>query len=277
MIKAVFFDIDGTLITSRNKVLPSTIESLYQLRQQHIPIGIATSRGPHMLPAEVRKIPFDYYIFYNGQLIYRQNETILANHPFSFDNQQCFLREMKQRHLSFLFETANKTYGDFGMKIAQSDIGLPIVHHIKDHLDQNWIKRICMMKRTFSNPLNCQMRTLFPVYQAVVMQSIEGDESLQSSLPMFHLTRSNPFTAELVNIGTSKVSGLVEVARDCRLTLDEILFFGDSYNDIEVMKQVRHGVAMANAIRELREVSSFVTTSNQNDGIRNALKYFHLI
>lgn len=278
MIKAVFFDIDGTLITSRNQVLPSTIDSLHRLRAQKIPVGIATGRGPHMLPKAVRRLPMDYYIFYNGQLIYNRQGEVLSATPFPFDAKTQLLAYAQAQRIPLLLQTADKTYGNAMMKMAQSELLLPMVHYMKDNTNDQFIQQLHQLKKFVPASRYLQKyRTLHPVYQAVFLQSATQDELLQQDLPQFNVTRSNPFTVEIVNRDASKVSGIQKVSKQCGLTLDEILFFGDNYNDMEVMKKVRHGVAMANAIRELREVSSFVTTSNENDGIRNALKYFHLI
>lgn len=231
-----------------------------------------------MLPKEVVNLPFDYGIFYNGQLIYNAQRQRIVDHPFLF-NQQCELLQYATDHkLSLLLQTDKKMVGNIGMKAAQSELLLPMVHYLKDHVPDKTVQQFHQLKKVAPriNYLK-KYRKLNPVYQAVVLQPQSEDAQLKKALPTFNITRSNPFTVEIVNYQSSKITGLKKVTSLCGVSLDEILFFGDHYNDMEVMKNVRHGVAMANAIRELREVASFVTTSNENDGIRNALKYFHLI
>ncbi len=55
------------------------------------------------------------------------------------------------------------------------------------------------------------------------------------------------------------------------------MVFGDHYNDIEMIKKVGIGVAMGNGLDEVKEQADYVTATNENDGIYQAMKYFNII
>ncbi len=83
MIKAIFFDIDGTLFShTQNKIPDSTLESLSILRQKGIKTIIATGR--HKIDIKrlpVKDIPFDGYLTLNGQLLLDENLIAYASTP----------------------------------------------------------------------------------------------------------------------------------------------------------------------------------------------------
>ena len=52
---------------------------------------------------------------------------------------------------------------------------------------------------------------------------------------------------------------------------------GDGENDLEMLKQCKNSVAMGNAINEVKEIASYITSDINEDGIYNAFKKFNII
>lgn len=277
MIRAVFFDIDGTLITNNNRVLPSTIKSIECLQKKGYIVGIATSRGPNMLPHAVKKIPFDYWVTFNGQLIYDKQGNIIYSHPLDekdLNNILLYINKMQSR---YLLQSVHKNYGSLIMKVAQSEYVLPIVHFMKKHLNDQLLSNLYRYRLFIPNKKQKKNDSLPNIYQVTLMQPIDEDGVLQNKWESLTVTRSNPFTVEIISREESKANGIQRALAQSNLSLNEVLFFGDNYNDIEVMRRVKYGVAMGNGIPELREDVAFVTRANDKDGIYYALRYFHLI
>lgn len=275
MIKAIFFDIDGTLITSNNHVLASTKMGIHQLKERGYIVGIATSRGPNMLPTAVTKIPFDYWVTYNGQLIYDKNGTVIYKHPldhYDLTQIQCYAQKQNSR---YLLQTETKNYGSTLMKVAQNEWVLPSVHFMKRHIDEEWIQSIHRLRLLMPDRRIHHCHT--DVYQVTLMQPKYYDDKLKKALTSLTITRSNPFTVEIVSANISKSNGIRKALYREQLSLENVLFFGDNYNDIAVMEQVKYGVAMGNAIDELQQKAIYTTDTNQNDGIYKALCHFKLI
>lgn len=277
MIRAVFFDIDGTLITNNNRVLPSTIKSIECLQKKGYIVGIATSRGPNMLPHAVKKIPFDYWVTFNGQLIYDKQGNIIYSHPLDekdLNNILLYINKMQSR---YLLQSVHKNYGSLIMKVAQSEYVLPVVHFMKNHLNDQLLSDLYRYRLFIPNKKQKKRDVLPNIYQVTLMQPIDEDGVLQNKWESLTVTRSNPFTVEIISREESKANGIQRALAQSNLSLNEVLFFGDNYNDIEVMRRVKYGVAMGNGIPELREDVAFVTRANDKDGIYYALRYFHLI
>lgn len=78
-IKAVFFDIDGTLLNDRKNVQKSTIKAIRNLKDQGILVGLATGRGPSFVQPFLENLGLDFAVTYNGQYIYSRSEIIYTN------------------------------------------------------------------------------------------------------------------------------------------------------------------------------------------------------
>ena len=61
------------------------------------------------------------------------------------------------------------------------------------------------------------------------------------------------------------------------LNIDETMAFGEGGNDISIIKKAGIGVAMGNAGDNLKEVADYITTSVDEDGVKNALAHFGVI
>ncbi|MFE7559212.1 HAD family hydrolase [Kitasatospora sp. NPDC057500] len=77
---------------------------------------------------------------------------------------------------------------------------------------------------------------------------------------------------ELLPLGLSKATGLAIAARRLGVKAADTIAFGDMPNDVPMFGWARHGVAMANAHRELLAVADEVTLSNDEDGVAAVLE-----
>ena len=67
--------------------------------------------------------------------------------------------------------------------------------------------------------------------------------------------------------GVNKANTLKELGKMENISLDEMIFFGDGLNDLEVMKEVGLSVAMGNALEVIKENAKDIAKSNNEDGI----------
>ncbi|WP_051094930.1 Cof-type HAD-IIB family hydrolase [Streptomyces sp. LaPpAH-108] len=86
------------------------------------------------------------------------------------------------------------------------------------------------------------------------------------------VTMSGPGTVELQPCGITKATGLALAAEHLGLGRADTIAFGDMPNDIPMFQWAAHGVAMANAHRELRAVADEITLSHEDDGVAVVLE-----
>ena len=92
----------------------------------------------------------------------------------------------------------------------------------------------------------------------------------------FNLLFSMPTFLEIMPSGVDKGKGIRRLGELYGITADEIMALGDSQNDLDMLKAAGFPVAMTNAADEVKAVASYVTASNDDDGVAAAVEKFVL-
>lgn len=88
--------------------------------------------------------------------------------------------------------------------------------------------------------------------------------------------RSTPWYYEIMPANISKGTSLVDIAKFYNIAHEDIIAFGDEMNDYSMIEMAGVGVAMGNAVDEIKEVADYVTLSNNDDGIADYIYKFIL-
>ena len=91
------------------------------------------------------------------------------------------------------------------------------------------------------------------------------------------ITRSSPYSADIISADQSKLKGIAHLGEVFGFELSEVMAFGDSENDLEMLSGVGIGVAMGNGEDELKDQATHVTDTNNQNGIAKALSHYGLI
>ena len=256
MIKAAFFDVDGTLMSHQTRqVPPSTVAALKKLRERGVPCILATGRHVNEIDnLPVGSIPFDGYIMLNGQLILDDKRRVLHGVPF---------RGRALEHLVDLFN--------------RKQIPLALVE--EDGLRLNFVnERVVAVQDVISSkipPLG--IYTGKPVYLVCGYLSKADETLLEEIREECIVTRWNSCGVDIIAKGGGKVVGIQRYLEANGITKEEIIAFGDGENDLEMLKFAGIGVAMGNAEEIVKCSADYVTDDVDEDGIAKALKYFNLI
>lgn len=256
MIKAIFFDIDGTLLSHADgSLLKSTRNALKALQEKGIKIFIASGRHITEIQEQpIHDIDFDGYVCLNGQLGLDKDREIIYSFPIDEHDTNCAVKHFNEKKIPIVFVEEHKLYLNFSndyVKIAQDAIASDIPEF--DTYKGN------------------------KIYQITAFASNEDLEEMLEDCKSCKMTRWNKYGVDIISNVGGKAFGIEKMMEHYNLTKEEIMAFGDGENDIDMLNLANISIAMDNAISELKEVADYVTDSSNDDGIYNALKHFELI
>lgn len=257
MIKAIFFDIDGTLVSFETHRIPeSTMRTLQQLKDNGILLFIATGRSRDGLSV-LEDFPFDGYVTMNGQYCYEQDGTVVYENTIAREALMLLKQELEKRPFPCGFEMPD------GKIFNYRDERVDAVHAITLNDDQpaGDITGIEDKK----------------VYQVMAFLNEEEEKEVMSKLPGCTSARWYPTFCDISPIGGTKVKGMDIFAKQFGFTMAETMAFGDGGNDLTMLEHASIGIAMDNGVKTLKEAADYITDDVDQDGIRNACIHYHLI
>ena len=277
-VKAVFFDIDGTLVNDRKSVLKSTKEAIKIVKEQGVLVGVATGRGPFFVKDLMDDLDLDFAVTYNGQYIFNKDRVLFAS-PIDKGSLRQIISYAKANQKEIAMGTRQDVVGSRIMSFGLSPLSQLVSRFVPKFLT-----------RTISNSFNRMVSKAVPqkeedlldlinqpVYQVLMLMTPEESNQAATELDHLKFTRSNPFAADIINQGNSKLEGIRRVGKEYGFDLNQVMAFGDSDNDLEMLAGVGMSVAMGNGSSSVKEVAKHITTSNQEGGIHKALEYFGVL
>ena len=257
MIKAVFFDIDGTLVSFKTHRVPeSTVKAIAALRDRGVRVFVASGR-PLLSINNLGDLQFDGYITLNGGYCI-VGERVVYKHSIPPEDISSVVRYMEQ-------------VGEF-----------PCIFVHERALYMNYTNELTkdvFRMLNFPEPPCVSLReaTKGEIFQLVAFFTREQEEAIMSVMPCSVATRWSPLFTDVVPRGSSKQVGVDKIIEYFGIPLEETLAFGDGGNDILMLRHVGIGVAMGNAENDVKQAADYVTASVDEDGIEKALLHFGLI
>lgn len=261
MIKALFFDIDGTLVSFNTHAIPSsTIEALTQAKEKGLKIFISTGRPKviinNLSDLQERNL-IDGYITMNGAYCFIGKETIYKN-PIPKADVATLARLSDEQNFPCIFVTEHT------ISVCNPNEWVNKIFHEFLHVD------ILPIKPT-------QEAIQGEIFQMTPFITEKEEQNILPLLPHCESGRWFPAFTDVVMKGNSKQQGIDEMIRHTGFKLEETMSFGDGGNDISMLRHAAIGVAMGNANDKVKQSANYVTTSVDEDGIWNALKHFEII
>ena len=258
----VFFDLDGTLLDNRANAIPeSALKALDLLRPNyHVVLSTGRDMDTHYSVAYKGMVRPDAIIHQNGNKI-----TIGEELLFAHTMDRILLRE--------IYEYCIERNICMGTSIGSEDFF--ICPEKKRASDLSYTKAV---KRNF-----VPFEELFRRDIKVTALSYAGDlemekEMIESAFPMLELFSFNGGAgADVVERGFSKAEGMKRMCEHFGVDIADTYAFGDSPNDLALLKAAGTGIAMGNADESVKAAADYVTDDIRSDGIYNACVHFGMI
>lgn len=262
-IKAIFFDIDGTIRSFKTKTIPeNTKATLLALREKGIKIFVATGRAPFHVTFldELLDFKFDGYVTINGQYCYLTTGEVLNDQVLSKEDIQNVLPIFKEKNLACDFALLDGAF----MNLKNDR-----VKWLEDELGDS--ERFIVDDNAYEKALSEK------VYQLNVFVSEEEEDKFMGYMPNSKTARWTSHFTDVIPKDGGKNRGIDAMINHFGIKLEETMAFGDGGNDIDMLKHAGIGVAMENAREDVKEIADFITTSVDDDGITYALKYYGVL
>jgi len=257
---ALFFDIDGTLVSFRTHRIPeSTIRALSEAKANGAEVYIATGRPPVIITnlGAIEHL-IDGYITINGAFCYIGNELV------------CYKPIPRQDVLTCVEDARSKSYGLIV-------VGREQVAVLDPTGDVDRIFRLYLNVREFDMPAPLDEVLRQDVLQLTAFFSIDYEQEFMMRMPHCVSGRWHPEFTDITASSADKGEGIQAIARNKGFDPARTIAFGDGGNDLSMIKQAGIGIAMANATPELKRQADYITSSVDDDGILNALRHFKVI
>lgn len=265
--RVIALDLDGTLTNNEKEITPRTLKALFKAQEEGATIVIASGRPSFGIKSVSDSLEMStrggYILSYNGGKIIDTTT-----------HQSVFKRKLPEDVIPTVYHYAKeKGYALLGYKDGKIITETPDDEYVWEERRTNKMEIDGvdnLLEALVANPCKLLMTG-----HEEDMAKAESDlkEMLGSKMDIF---RSAPFDLELVPKGIDKAETLKLLLEMLHLTPADLIAFGDGYNDLSMVKLAGMGVAMANAVPELKEVADYITLSNEEDGVAAALEHFSL-
>ena len=257
---ALFFDIDGTLVSfNTHQIPPSTILALTQAKANGHKVYIATGRPPLIITnlGAIEHL-IDGWITINGALCFVGNEIVSCK-DIPHEAAQLVVADAREK--------------DYGIiVVGERDVA---VFDPQGEVDEVFRREIAVDNLDQVKPMDEVMQQR--ILQLTAFFSADYERELMARIPVCTSGRWHPAFTDITALGADKGEGILDMARHLGFDPQYTIAFGDGGNDSSMIRRAGIGVAMGNALDSLKQEADYTTTSVDEDGIRNALRHFKLI
>lgn len=262
-IKLLVFDVDGTLYDLVHHEIPkSAIEAIRKAKEKGYLFVLATGRAHYGLGKALNDLKPDFILADTGAVVVDNQGNVIARHDFSKKDTQLVVDFANRHEAGLIWKFIDHMYiysqpekVDWLRGQMNSDIGK--APFIFDHKQD---------RHFFESPQCCSLHAPYDLIE-------------KELIPNTNLTFM-PYSQEGFDVvvkGINKGVGLQDLLKYLNLSADNVMCFGDNYNDLEMMNVAGISVAMGNAVEAIKEKADYVTQSTDQDGIYYALKHFNII
>lgn len=256
MIKAIILDIDGTLTNSQKEITAETKEALLKAQKMGIRLAIASARSENGLRRFGRWLDFEHnngiFICYNGGLIINsQTKQIYYEKAMPTELAKEILEHLKQFDCIPMINKDEYIYlnDTFNGMIQTPNGDMDIIQY-----ETRSNEFLICEKADLADFVDFEVPKIFVAASSDYM----AENADKMGAPFKERARTGmtaPFYYEFNAKGVEKDVAIERAFYEMGISSDDMMAIGDAKNDVAMLKYVKYGIAMGNAIDELKEVT----------------------
>lgn len=267
-IEAIILDIDGTLLSDNKEITPATKKALITAQQTGVKLILASGRPTTAMHLYAKQLEMEKYhgliVSYNGaKVVDCQTNEELFSQALTVAEGKAVLEHMKQFKVKPMIDKDDYMYVNNVFDSFVPYRGEEI--NIIEYESRSGNFKLCEkedLAAFVDYPISKILTAGDPAYLK---------ENYQAMMAPFKESLNCVFTAdfyfEFTAQGIDKAKALGTVLRPMGISAENLIAFGDGHNDITMVRYAGTGVAMQNAVPELKAAANTITLSNNEDGI----------
>lgn len=264
MVQLVMTDLDKTLLNDEGIITKQNIKAIDLLKQKNIYFGIASGRSKHIIQKIAKEFgiydKLDFVIGYNGVSLYEKDK-----------NEDYFGKLLDKEIIKSLYNDLNYMDISFVVHVEDTMICTKITKYTEKERSINQYKQ--MVVNDFHTILDKDYPKLMMIGDVAVLNEVIRKLEEYKDLN-FTFFKSYKNFLEVISKDLSKGNMLKILCNKYDINLKKVLAIGDNYNDLEMIKASGYGVAVDNAVDELKENAKLIVGSNNEDGFAEAIYYY---
>lgn len=273
--RLIFLDIDGTLTEAGSCVPPSSaLRAIRRARKKGNLVFLCTGRNYAMLQPMLR-YSFDGFVGSAGAYVMCESQ-IICDQPMSTEQKDRAVEILKKKGIFYTMECKESSYTDGGFKKF-------LQQHIADKGNSELLRwRESNEKKYHIFPLSGYKGE--PVYKISVVSMtrksmIEAKKALGENYHFWIQDSDDDgvTNGELMRNDTDKGTGILEICKFLQVPVEQTVAFGDSMNDVEMIKTAGIGVCMGNGNIRLRNLADDICGTVEQDGLAVAFEKYGLV
>ncbi|GFP74712.1 HAD family hydrolase [Clostridium fungisolvens] len=260
--KIAFFDIDGTLISSNGNevIMPeSTKVAIREFRKRGNLAFVCSGRPIRFIIQEFGEDMFDGYIAGNGTHIVHEGKDVY-HRLIDVDTVKQLQKSFDELGISCCFNGLHEGYA-YNMPIERVE-----------EYNSMFTGEPYLLKEWDIDNIKVNTLDIFYSKEECLNKCIEYFKD-----KLVFNSHGPHMSADVSFKDWGKSHAIEHFIQLVGMNMEDTFAFGDGYNDIEMIKTVKTGIAMGNAVEALKKEANYVTSSILEDGIYNAMKEFGLI
>ncbi len=265
--KLIALDIDGTLLNSNKELTPHTRYALIEAQKQGKRIIIASGRHPMGVIPLANDLMIEKYggfimAFGGGKIIDCTTGKTVVSKLFPKEYLPDIVGVLENSNITILVHDERKIFAS---------------NRVNDYtyIERDILKMDMTAVDDFISAVNFDINKILLAgepdeldkYQEILSKRYDG---------LLDVYKSAPYFLEIMPFGVSKGSMLPPLLEKLGVSKDELIAFGDNYNDMTMIGYAGFGVAMGNGEEEVKKIANYVCESNDDDGISKTLEKFVL-
>lgn len=246
--KMIITDLDGTLLRNDKTISAFTAQTIDELRRRGNIFVIATARPIRTVQSFMNGIIWDAGVYHNGAVINVGNKML---HAFAIKNPVEVIHELSKYNsdLRISMESEDKLYANFDA-------------------DKLWPGNGFIFCENFEKLKNRVAEKII-----IEVSSMNEMDQYKEWLPDdLYIQMSENKIGMIMNKRATKYNSIKILSDYFGIDVEDCISFGDDYNDIEMIEKCGRGIAVENALSDVKDAADEICDTNEKDGVANWIK-----